>query len=205
MLDWRPESGGSLSAYPILDKGPFSLAYFDPDRNHNYRHRKRQTKGRCFSMKKVLGLLGSLFLVVAFVSAGLAGSEMKGNVSGEIVKIDGEMVHVKDAQGKVRAIHVDPGSTKKSGKLKVGEMVGADVTSRGHANAIWVMQMKGNVSGEIVKISGDMVDVKDDHGNIQSVHVDPVSTKKSGTLKVGAMVGANVTPGGHANSIWVIE
>jgi len=97
-------------------------------------------------MKKILGLVGCLFLVVAFSGVGLAGSEMgakkEGNVSGEIVKISGEMVDVKDSAGKVRSIHIDPKTTKKSGELKVGARVVADVNDMGHANSISVEEMK---------------------------------------------------------------
>ena len=95
-------------------------------------------------MKKILGLIGCLFLVVAFVGIGLAGSEMgakmDGNLSGEIVKISGEMVDVKDTTGKVHSIHIDPKTTKKTGELKVGIKVVADVNDMGHANSITVEQ-----------------------------------------------------------------
>ncbi len=97
-------------------------------------------------MKKILGLLGCLLLVVAFSGVGLAESEMgakaAGNISGEIVKIDKEMVDVKDSAGKVHSIHVDPKTTKKSGELKVGAKVTADINDMGHANSISVQEMK---------------------------------------------------------------
>jgi hypothetical protein len=97
-------------------------------------------------MKKVLGLLGCFLLVVAFSGVGLAESEMgakaAGNVSGEIVKISGEMVDVKDSAGKVHSIHVDPKGTKKTGELKVGAKVMADVNDMGHANSISVQESK---------------------------------------------------------------
>ena len=95
-------------------------------------------------MKKVLVLIACLFLVVAFVGVGLAGSEMgakmDGNLSGEIVKISGEMVDVKDSAGKIHPIHIDPKTTKKTGELKVGVKVVADVNDMGHANSITVEQ-----------------------------------------------------------------
>ena len=94
-------------------------------------------------MKKMLGLIGCLFLVVAFAGVGFSGSDMgskKGNLSGEIVKMSGEMVDVKDRQGKIHAVHIDPVTTQKSGELKVGGMVGADVTPNGHAESIWVIE-----------------------------------------------------------------
>ncbi len=98
-------------------------------------------------MRKILGLLGCLFLVVAFSGVGLAGSEEMGakkdsNVSGEIVKIEKEMVDVKDSAGKIHSIHVDPKTTKKTGELKVGAKVMADVNDMGHANTISVQEGK---------------------------------------------------------------
>ncbi len=97
-------------------------------------------------MKKILGLLGCLLLVVAFSGVGIAESEMgakaAGNISGEIVKIDKEMVDVKDSDGKIQRIHVDPKTTKKSGELKVGAKVTADVNDTGHANSISVQEDK---------------------------------------------------------------
>ncbi len=95
-------------------------------------------------MKQFLGLIGGLVLAFSLVGVGFAGGDlgkkMKGNLSGEIVKISGEMVDVKDAEGNVRSIHVDPKSTKKSGELKVGAKVSADVNKMGHANSIWLTE-----------------------------------------------------------------
>jgi len=95
-------------------------------------------------MKKMLSLIGCLFLVVAFVGIGLAGSEMgakmDGNLSGEIVKISGEMVTVKDSVGKEHPIHIDPKTTQRTGELKVGVRVVADINDMGHANWIKVEQ-----------------------------------------------------------------
>jgi len=95
-------------------------------------------------MKKILSLFGCLLLVFAFTGVGFAGSEMgkkmEGNLSGEIVKVSGEMVDVKDGEGAIHSIHIDPKSTKKSGELEVGAMVGANVNDKGHANSIWVQE-----------------------------------------------------------------
>ncbi|MGH7274095.1 MAG: hypothetical protein ACREIQ_06555 [Nitrospiria bacterium] len=95
-------------------------------------------------MRKMLVLIGCLFLVMAFVGVGLAGTEMgakmDGNLSGEIVKISGEMVDVKDSAGKIHSIHRDPKTTKVTGELKVGIKVVADVNDMGHANSITVEQ-----------------------------------------------------------------
>ncbi|TAJ98635.1 MAG: hypothetical protein EPO39_17715 [Candidatus Manganitrophaceae bacterium] len=84
-------------------------------------------------MKKSFGLV-SLFVLLM----GLTGIGSAGQITGEIVKIDGEMVSVKDSSGKVQQIHVDPKGTKKSGDLKVGAKVKADVQDNGHANSVEV-------------------------------------------------------------------
>ncbi len=87
-------------------------------------------------MKRSIVMGVAIFLVWA--GAAMAGS--MGNVSGEVTKIDGEMVTVKMADGKTKSIHVDPSGTKKEGKLEVGTHVTADVTSSGHAN--WIKEVK---------------------------------------------------------------
>ena len=86
-------------------------------------------------MKKIFSLIGAFILVMALVRVGLAGSS---TIAGEIVKIDGEMVSVKDSSGKVQQIHVDPKATKKSGDLKQGAKVKAEVNEKGHANSVSV-------------------------------------------------------------------
>lgn len=86
-------------------------------------------------IKKIFGLIGAFVLVMAFAGVGLAGR----TITGEIVKIDGEMVSVKeDSTGKVEQIHVDPKATKKMGELKEGAKVTAQVDDRGHAQSVEV-------------------------------------------------------------------
>lgn len=85
-----------------------------------------------------------LMMVVAVASFLWIGSALageKGNVSGEVTKMDGEMVTIKMADGTTRSVHVDPMGTKKEGNIKVGAKVTADVTSGGHAN--WIKEVKG--------------------------------------------------------------
>jgi ribosomal protein S1 len=72
-----------------------------------------------------------------------------GNVSGEVTKVEGEMVTVKMADGSTKAVHVDPKGTKKEGDIKVGTHVSADVTSSGHAN--WIKEMKEDQTGTMKK------------------------------------------------------
>ena len=61
---------------------------------------------------------------------------------------------------------------------------------------------EGHIKGEITKIDGDMVTVKDEHGEEHMLHVDK-TTKKKGDLTAGAHVEAEATESGHASSITV--
>lgn len=66
---------------------------------------------------------------------------------------------------------------------------------------IAVAATEGNLSGKVTKIDGEMWTVEMADGKTKSIHIDPATTKKEGELKVGAMVTADVTSGGHAN--WI--
>ena len=60
---------------------------------------------------------------------------------------------------------------------------------------------EGNLKGKVSKIDGDMWTIDLGDGKSKTVHVDPSATKKEGDPKVGSMVSADVTSGGHAN--WI--
>ncbi len=97
-------------------------------------------------MKNLVAVFVAFCFVFAFVTIGLAGE-----IKGEITKISGETVEVKDSAGKSHSIHVDPTGTKKTGELKVGAKVTADVNDKGHANSIKVeggMDMKDDMKGK---------------------------------------------------------
>ncbi len=79
-------------------------------------------------------------IAVSFILAGTALAGEMGNVSGEVTKVDGEMVTIKMADGSSKSVHVDPKGTKKEGDIKVGAKVSADVASSGHAN--WIKEVK---------------------------------------------------------------
>jgi ribosomal protein S1 len=79
-------------------------------------------------------------VAVSLLWAGTALAGAMGNVSGEVTKVDGDMVTIKMSDGSSKAVHVDPAGTKKEGEIKVGAHVTADVTSGGHAN--WIKEMK---------------------------------------------------------------
>ena len=76
---------------------------------------------------------------VSLLWAGTALAGAMGNVSGEITKVDGDMVTIKMEDGGMKSVHVDPKGTEKEGEIKVGAHVTADVTSGGHAN--WIKAM----------------------------------------------------------------
>jgi hypothetical protein len=85
-------------------------------------------------MKKIFSLMGALVMVMTLAGVGFANQ----TITGEIVKIEGDMVSVKDSTGKVQQIHVDPKATKKTGELKEGAKVTAQVDDKGHANSVEV-------------------------------------------------------------------
>jgi uncharacterized protein (DUF2141 family) len=79
--------------------------------------------------------LKQLILAVAAVSliwAGTAMADAMGNVSGEVTKMDGEMVTIKAGDGSSKTFHVDPKGTKKE-------------TTDNHAN--WIKEVKGDHTG----------------------------------------------------------
>ena len=84
-------------------------------------------------------------IAVSFIWAGTALAGEMGNVSGEVTKVEGEMVTVKTADGTSKSVHIDPKTTKKEGDIKVGAKVSADVASSGHAN--WIKEMKDDGTG----------------------------------------------------------
>lgn len=84
-------------------------------------------------------------VAVSLMWAGTALAGAAGNVSGEVTKVDGDMVTIKMADGSMKSVHVDPSGTKKEGDIKVGAQVTADVTSGGHAN--WIKATKDDHKG----------------------------------------------------------
>ena len=90
-------------------------------------------------MKKGIIFATMLFAFAAFVGVGMASGS---NLAGTLVKIDGAMYTISDKTDKQHTIHVDPKSTKKTGELKTGAMVEAEVDSSGHALWIKVAEME---------------------------------------------------------------
>jgi len=87
-------------------------------------------------MKK--GLTYLLIAGVMTISLATVSFAMKGHIKGEVTKIEGDMVTVKDATGKEHMLHVDAKATKKEGEIKVGAHVEADADKSGHAKSIKV-------------------------------------------------------------------
>ena len=90
-------------------------------------------------MKKGIIFATLILAFVAFVGIGVAGGD---KLAGTLVKIDGAMYTVEDKDGKEHTIHIDPKSTEKTGDLKTGAMVEAEVDSNGHAHWIKVVEME---------------------------------------------------------------
>ncbi|MBI3358284.1 MAG: hypothetical protein HY037_01645 [Nitrospirae bacterium] len=94
-------------------------------------------------MKKGLTyLLVAGVMVASLATVSFAMKTHEGMIKGEVTKIDGEMVTVKDAEGEEHMLHVDPESSKKEGEITVGAMVEADADDKGHAKSIKVEAMK---------------------------------------------------------------
>jgi len=76
-------------------------------------------------MKKLVMMVVAVSLI--WVGAALAGADA-GNVAGEVTKVEGEMVTIKQADGTAKTVHIDPKGTKKEGEIKIGAQVTADET-----------------------------------------------------------------------------
>lgn len=86
-------------------------------------------------MKKGLSVLFAGMMVITLATAGFA-EKGHGTIKGEVTKIEGDMVTVKDDHGKEHVLHVDAHATKKEGKIEVGAHVEADAEANGHAKSI---------------------------------------------------------------------
>ena len=90
-------------------------------------------------MKKGLTyLLVAGVMMVSLSTVSFAGKGHGNMVKGEVTKIEGDMVTVKDAKGKEHMLHIDAHATKKEGEIKVGAHVEADAEANGHAKSIKV-------------------------------------------------------------------
>ena len=85
-------------------------------------------------MKKGWIYLVAGLAVVTLTTVGFAGGK-KGHVAGEVTKIEGAMITVKDDHGKEHMLHADD-TTKKEGHIEVGAHVEAEATGSGHATSI---------------------------------------------------------------------
>lgn len=86
-------------------------------------------------MKKLI-----MFFVVAMVAFSFATTTFASGghkVSGEVTKVEGDIVTIKDDKGKEHKVHTDK-STKMSGEVKQGAKVEAEMTDKGHGIMISV-------------------------------------------------------------------
>ena len=86
-------------------------------------------------MKKFIIFFVAAMVAFSFATTTFAGAGHK--VSGEITKVEGDMVTIKDDKGKEHKVHTDK-STKTSGEVKQGAKVEAETTDSGHATMISV-------------------------------------------------------------------
>ena len=84
-----------------------------------------------------------MFFVAAMVAISLATVSYAGDkkVMGEVTKMEGDFVTVKDEKGKEMKIHTDK-TTKMTGDIKAGSHVEAEVSDKGHATSITAKDMK---------------------------------------------------------------
>jgi len=91
-------------------------------------------------MKKGLTYFLASLAIIAVSTVGFAGGK-KGHIAGEVTKVEGAMVTVKDDHGKDHMLHVDD-TTKKQGHVEVGVHVEAEVADSGHAKSIMAHEEK---------------------------------------------------------------
>lgn len=101
-------------------------------------------------MKKWLVTAAVLLLFSPFVGVDHALSE---TIQGEIVMIVGEMVTIKTDsdqgfRGSRETIHVDPKTTEKTGDIKVGKNVQAEVDVNAHAHWIKTIEETTRLGAE---------------------------------------------------------
>lgn len=86
-------------------------------------------------MKKLIMFFVAAMVAFSFATTSFAGGDHK--ISGEVTKVEGDMVTIKDDKGKEHMVHTDK-STKMSGDVKQGAKVEAQTTEKGHATMISV-------------------------------------------------------------------
>ncbi len=75
-----------------------------------------------------------------------SGSQSTESITGEILRVQGELFVVKDEAGKEVKLHVDQ-STQKSGDLKKGDKIEAEISPKGHAVSIKKSTDEGSDQG----------------------------------------------------------
>ncbi len=107
-------------------------------------------------MKKLLAVV-AVVAVVGF--SGVSFAMKSHEVMGEVVKMEDQMVDVKDSEGKIHSMHVDK-TTKVTGEIVVGAHVKAEMHASGHATKVAVEAMDKN--GKTKETKEDMKETKED-------------------------------------------
>ena len=164
-------------------------------------------------MKHLIGPM-MFAVILSFGTATLtsAANEMPASgsrtIKGDVLKIEGDVYTVHDTAGHEVPLHVDK-TTRMEGTVRIGEKVEAQVTEKGHAVSIKLVNESGGgmaalgpqtVKGDVLKIEGEIYTVHDTAGHEVRLHVDK-TTKLEGAFKAGDKVVAQVTDKGHALSI----
>lgn len=86
-------------------------------------------------MKRLIMFFVAAMVAFSFATVSFATEGHK--ISGEVTKVEGDMVTIKDDKGKEHKLHTDK-STKTTGDIKQGAKVEAEMSDKGHATAISV-------------------------------------------------------------------
>ncbi len=99
-------------------------------------------------MKKIMMFVMAGVVALSFAAVGQAGSSEK--IKGEVTKVDGDFVELKDDKGASQKFHMDK-TTKIMGELKVGAMVEVE-DHDGHAMSVTAAPAKDAAMGKMEEI-----------------------------------------------------
>jgi hypothetical protein len=92
------------------------------------------TKGGYLVKKNIVSIAVMLLVLLMTVTLSTVGFAAE-KVTGEVVKMEGEFITVKDDKGKEHKFHVNK-ETKQMGEVKTGSKVEVEATPPGHATMI---------------------------------------------------------------------
>lgn len=97
-------------------------------------------------IKFVVTLLVFWLIVISSRTIGLAEGIHK--VTGEVTKVEGDMVTIKDEKGKEHTVLTDE-TTEMFGEVKQGAKVDAEMTEKGHAAMITIRKGDGKIDPSV--------------------------------------------------------